>query len=186
MQHKISMDIRFDNEAIRRAALESQFGVRGDWKLVCRSKRTGEVKWTDEISNLVTNEGLNHLLDVTLSGGSQDTSWFVGLTDGTPTAAAADTLASHSGWAEISDYDETNRVSWVDGGVSSQTVSNSASPAVFTIDDTVTVGGAFLASVNSGTSGILYAVGAFTAGDKALSDDDELSVTATFTAAAAS
>lgn len=186
MLHKVSMDIRFDREAIRRAALHAGFDIRGDWDIVCRSKRTGQVKWTDSIQNLVTNEGLNHLLDVTLSGGSQDTSWFVGLTDGTPTAAAADTLASHGGWTEVSDYDEANRVAWVDGGVSGQSVSNSGSPAVFTIDDTVTVGGAFLASVTSGTSGILYAVGAFTAGDKALSDDDELSVTATFTAAAAS
>ena len=184
MLHRINMDIRFDQEAVRRAGFREGFGIRGDWEVVCRDKH-GNVKWADTIHNLVTNAGLDHLLDVALSGGSQDTSWFVGLTDGTPTAAAGDTLASHSGWTEVSDYDEENRVSWVDGGVSGQSVSNAGSPAVFTIDDTVTVGGAFLASVNSGTSGILYAVGAFTAGDKALSDDDELSVTATFTAAAA-
>lgn len=147
----------------------------------------GGLKWHEAWTNIVVNQGLDDLLDVTLSGGTQDTTWFVGLTDGTPTVNAADTLASHAGWVEVEDYDEfgTGRVAWVDGGVSSQSVSNSGSVAVFTIDATVTIGGAFLAGVVSGTSGRLYAAGAFTAGDKLLNDNDTLSVTATFTTAAA-
>lgn len=160
-------------------------GFEGHWSIECRG-RDGKLKWTDHFKNLVTNEGLNHLLDVTLSGGTQDTTWFVGLMDGTPTAAATDTLASHAGWTEVTAYDEGARVAWSDGGVSSQSVSNSASPAVFTISTNgTTIGGAFLSGVASGTSGILYAAGAFSAGDKSLDDGDSLSVTATFTAAAA-
>lgn len=146
----------------------------------------GGTLWELAYENAVVNEGLDHLLDVTLSGGTQDTTWFVGLTDGTPTVAGADTLASHAGWGEVTAYDETNRVAFVDAGVSSQSMSNAASPATFTIDtNSTTVGGAFLAGVNTGTSGILYAAGAFTAGDKSLDDNDTLDVTATFTAAAA-
>lgn len=147
----------------------------------------GAHKWSEAWENIVVNQGLNDLLDVTLSGATQDTTWFVGLiaTD-PPTVAAADTLASHGGWTEFTNYDEANRVAWVDGGASSQSVSNSGSPAVFTISaDSSTVGGAFLSGVNSGTSGRLYAAGAFTAGGKSLDDNDTLSVTATFTAAAA-
>lgn len=168
------------NKSLLEAAM---FG--GKWNVVCRDKH-GNVKWEDTIENIVVNQGLNHLLDVTLSGATQDTTWFVGLTDGTPTVAAGDTLTSHAGWVEVTAYDEVNRVAWVDAGASGQSVSNTASPAQFTIgtDDTV-VGGAFLAGVNTGTGGTLYAAGAFTAGDKSLDDGDTLDVTATFTAAAA-
>lgn len=146
----------------------------------------GGVKWSDIFHNIVVNQGLDDLLDVTLSGGTQDTTWFVGLVSATPTVAAGDTLASHAGWTEVTAYDEVNRVAWVDAGVSGQSITNSASPAVFTISaNGTTMGGAFLAGVNTGTAGRLYAAGAFTAGNKDLDDNDTLSVTATFTAAAA-
>jgi len=145
----------------------------------------GGLLWREVWENIVVNQGLNDLLDVTLSGATQDTTWFVGLTSATPTVAAGDTLASHAGWTEVTAYDETNRVAWVDAGSASQSITNSASPAVFTISANGTdVGGAFLAGVNTGTGGRLYAAGAFTAGNKSLDDNDTLAVTATFTAAA--
>lgn len=180
-------NVRFDSEAIRRALLADEVLIEGRWEFTCRDKH-GRVKWRDTIKNLVTNEGLNHLLDVTLSAATQDTSWFVGLTDGTPTAAAADTLSSHSGWTEVTAYDEATREAYVDGGVSGQSVDNSGSAAQFTIStNNTTVGGGFLAgdSTKGGTTGVLYAVGAFSAGDKTLDDGDTIDVTATFTAAAA-
>jgi hypothetical protein len=68
--------------------------------------------------------------------------------------------------------------------VSGKSVSNSASAAVFTIDtNATTMGGCFLTSVSTkgGTTGTLYAIGAFSAGDKVLDDNDTLTVTATFT-----
>lgn len=157
----------------------------GHWDVVCRDK-DGVEKWRDTIENIVVNEGLNYILDAGLSAGTPDTSWFVGLISATPTVAAGNTLASHAGWTEVTAYDEVNRVAWVDGGVSSQSVSNAASVAVFTISaDSTDVGGAFLAGVNTGTGGILYAAGAFTAGNKSLDDGDTLDVTFTATAAAA-
>lgn len=146
----------------------------------------GGLRWREAWENIVVNQGLNDLLDVTLSGATQDTTWFVGLLSATPTVAAGDTLASHAGWTEVSAYDESTRVAWVDAGAASQSITNSASPAVFTINANGTsMGGAFLAGVNTGTSGRLYAAGAFTAGDKSLDDNDTLTCTATFTAAAA-
>lgn len=187
MQAAAKCNVRFDSDAIRRALLSEGFTIEGYWEVTCRDK-CGRIKWRDSIKNLVTDAGLNHLLDVTLSGGTQDTTWFVGLTDGTPTAAAADTMASHAGWTEVTAYDESTRPAWTDGGVSNKSVSNSASTADFTISaDSTTVGGAFLVgdSTKSGTVGTLYAIGAFSAGDKSLDDNDTISVTATFTAAAA-
>ncbi len=61
-------------------------------------------------------------------------------------------------------------------------IDNSASPAVFNINNTTTVAGAFLATVASGTSGILFSEGDFTGGDKLVANGDTLNVTYTFSA----
>lgn len=135
------------------------------------------------ISNLIVNEGLDHFLDVVLSAATQDTTWFVGLTQGTPTFAAGDDLSTHGGWVEDTNYDEANRQAFTDGGVSSQSLDNSGSPAVFTCSaDSTTWGGGFLAGVNSGTAGLLLGGSAFDGGDKAVDDGDTLDVTITYTA----
>ena len=105
---------------------------------------------------------------------TQVATWYNGLTDGTPTPAAGDTLASHAGWVEVTDY-AGSRKAWV-GVRSAQTVTNNASQSAFAIDATVTVGGVFLASVASGTSGILWSVAAFTAGDRDALDGDTINV----------
>lgn len=142
--------------------------------------RNGEIIWQDRAENLVVNAGLDHMLDATLSAGTQITSWYVGL-KGTGSPAAGDTLASHATWTEIADYTGT-RPAWTDGGVSSQSVTNSASKASFSIDDTVTVYGAFLSSAASGTSGTLFCAGDFSS-SKALENGDTLEVTYTISAA---
>lgn len=166
------------------------FGVRaaGLWKAVCRDP-LGRVKWQDEFHNIVVNQGLDHILDVVLSAGTQITSWFIGLTDGTPTPAAADTMdGGHAGWTEVTAYDEATRQAFTDGGVSSQSIDNVGNEAVFTISaNGTTVGGAFL--VSSSTKGssaggqTLYSAGPFAAGDKTIDDNDTLTITATFTQA---
>lgn len=156
-------------------------GLRGKFKFTIH-RADGRVEEIEDW-NIIPNAALNDNLDVWLSGGTQDTTLFVGL-KGTGAPAAGDTMASHAGWSEVTDYDEANRVAWTDGGVSSQSVSNSGSPAVFTINATVTVAGAFLTGVNTkgGTTGILYAVVNFSA-SKSLADNDTLTVTYTVTAA---
>ena len=146
----------------------------------------GDLLFTDAYHNIVVNQGLDDLLSVTLVGGTQDNTWFVGLVNGgtAPTYAPADTLVSHAGWTEISSY-TGNRPAWTPGAVATQSVSNTASPAAFTINATVTIAGSFLSGVNTGTGGRLYSEGNFTAGNKVLNNLDTLSVTATFTTSAA-
>lgn len=149
--------------------------------------KDGNLKWTDTIHNLVVNVGLDDVLDKYLKGSTYTATHYVGLTDGTPTVAAGDTMASHTGWTEITNYIEGTREAFTPGTVSGQSVSNTASKAVFTINaNATTLGGCFLAtnSTKGGTSGILYGGGAFTAGDKSLDDGDVLNVTVTATAAA--
>jgi len=94
-------------------------------------------------------------------------------------------MSSHVGWVELTDYDEADRQTLTLGAVSGQSVDNSGSVAVFTIDNTATFGGAFVVSddTKGGSSGILYGGGVFTQ-DRALIDNDVLNVTITCTAAA--
>lgn len=148
----------------------------------------GKVKWTTEFDNLVTNVGLDDNLDKYLKGSAYTAAFYVGLTDGTPTVAAGDTMSSHAGWVEVTAYDEATREALTLGTVSSQSVDNSASKASFSINtNSTTIGGAFIVTNNTkgGTTGTLYGVGAFTGGDKSADSGDTLNVTVTCTAAAA-
>lgn len=143
------------------------------------------LKWEEPIGNIVVNEGLSHALDVVLSGGSQDTSWFVGLLSASPSPAAGWT-ATEIASNDFVAYDESNLPAFTDGGESSQSLDNSASPASFAINsDSSSIGGAFLIGTNAkGTpAGTLYSAGAFSGGNKAADDGDTLEVTMTFTAA---
>ena len=156
----------------------------GNWKAEIRDPN-GVLIETIEWQNLIVNTGLNQLLDGGLAGSGP---WYIGLTDGTPTVAAADTMASHAGWTEVAGYDETTRQAWTPGTVASQVVNNNAAAAVFTVtSNSTTIGGAFLAdsSTKSGAAGKLFAVGAFDQGDVMLSAGSTITVTAQFTQAAA-
>lgn len=143
--------------------------------------------WTDEFHNLVVTTGLNDLLDKYFKGSSYTAAHYVGLTDGSPTFAAGNTMASHAGWAEVTDYSQSNRPSLTLGTVASGSVDNSASKANFSITGTVTVGGAFVTTNNTkgGTTGILYGGGALTEGNRSLINGDSLAIGITLTAAAA-
>jgi hypothetical protein len=103
------------------------------------------------------------------------------------TYAAADTMSSHAGWTEAVPYSDANRVTATWGSASGQSISNSGSPASFTINGTATVAGCFLTTNNtkSGTSGTLVGVGNFTGGDRSVASGGTLTVTVTATAASA-
>lgn len=174
-------------EAIRNAGVGLGVGWKTHYKFEAFDPE-GNLKWVEEFDNIVVNVGLDDNLDKYFKGSAYTAAFFVGLTDGTPTPAAADTMSSHAGWAEVVAYTEGTRPSLVLGTVSGQSVDNSASKASYSINaDTTTIGGAFLCtdSAKSGTSGILYGIGAFTGGDKGLDSGDTLNVTVTLSAAAA-
>lgn len=149
----------------------------------------GQLKWADEIHNLVVNVGLDDVLDKYFEGSAYTAAHYIGLTDGTPTVAAADTMVTHAGWVEDQNYTEATRplLDFSGDAVSGQSLSNAANKGVFSINATTTVGGAFINTVNTkgGTTGTLYGAGAFTQGDKPVDNGDTLNVTVTLTAAAA-
>lgn len=182
------LNLNADELQVLRENLKSVKGkvsVGGTFYFTCYDPE-GNVKWKEEAKNLVVDEGLNHILDVLyLSATAQVDPWYVGLTDGTPTVAAGDTLASHVGWTEVTAYTEGVRQEFVDARTNQQ-VDNSASKATFSINtNSTTIGGAFLASDSTagGTTGILLCVAAFSGGDKTADSGDTLEVEYQFSAA---
>lgn len=182
-RHQLRTGLHVQATIQRRAGLAAGVRLRGFWRVECR-RPDGSLRWAEDWQNIIVNAGLDYALDAALSGGTPITTWFLGLINGaSPTIAAADTMASHAGWTENQNYDEAVRQTWTDGGVSGQSVSNSGSPAVFTINTNgQTIGGAFLTSdsAKGGTTGTLYAAGTF-ASPKSADDNDTITLTATFT-----
>jgi hypothetical protein len=153
--------------------------LKGRFHIECLDK-DGNLKWVEDIQNLVVNEGLNHILDVQFHAETQVTTWYVGL-KGTGSEAVGDTLASHAGWAELADY-TGDRQEFVEGAASSQSISNTGNAAVFPITGPMTVAGAFLASVATGSAGKLFCAADFSS-PRSVDNGDTLNVTYTIDAA---
>lgn len=154
-------------------------GVRlgGIFEFECHD-RDGNFKWDDRAHNLVVNEGLQHMLDVTFAGATQESVWYVALLDSSPSPAAA------NGMTDLSEFDEYtgDRKEYVDVR-SNQSVSNTASPASFSITTAGSgVGGAALVAAATGDD-ILLCAAALSGGNRTVADGDTVNVTYTFTAA---
>lgn len=114
--------------------------------------------------NGITDVGIHYLLDAGFRGTSQLSNWYAGLIDNASFTgvAAADTMASHSGWVENQDYDETVRQTLAFAAASSRSISHQVS---FTMNatGTVTLRGVFVNSDNTkgGTTGTLWATALF-------------------------
>ena len=141
------------------------------YEIECRDAN-GNLKWREEFHNLVVTAGLNKLLDAAFKTGLASPAWYIGL-KGAGSIAAGDTMASHAGWSEITDYSEANRQTLTLGSISAGSVDNSASKAVFSVNGTATVAGAFSVDSNTkgGTSGTLYGVGDFATARSVISGD---------------
>lgn len=163
-------------------------GVGGVYQVECVGA-DGKVKWTDTFHNLVVNTGLQDMTSKYFSGSSYTAAFYLGLVTGPGSGtsyAAGDTLASHAGWTENTNYSGSRKAAVFGTATTANpsVVTNSASPASFTMNATVTIAGAFLCTVSSGTSGILYSAGDFTGGDKSVDSGDTLNVTYTLSTAA--
>ena len=130
---------------------------RGIFTLECI--RDGNLIWSETFSNLTVDEGLNDILDVYFAAGSQSATWYVGLIGSNSTPLAGwDAAGIGVDFTEFEDYSELVRETWTVGAVSGKSISNTASPAEFNIDDSGTVYGAFIINENTkgGTTGVLW------------------------------
>jgi hypothetical protein len=172
---------------LQSGATTSAAGGAGVFTIQCFGQ-DGNLKWEEKNHNLVVNQGLKDMNDKYFSGSAYTAAWYLGLITGPgsgTTIAAADTLASHTGWTEYTDY-TGNRQAVTFGAATladPSVISNSASPNAFIITAPGgTVAGAFLASVATGSSGILFSASDFQSpGDRAVVAGDTLNVTYQFT-----
>lgn len=160
-------------------------GAGGVYTVVCHDAN-GNLKWSDSFHNLVVNQGLQDMNSKYFSGSGYTAAWYLGLVTGPGsgnTYAAGDTLASHAGWTENTNYAGNRKAATFGTATTADpsVINNSGSPAVFTMNaNAQTIAGAFLCSVSSGTSGVLFSVGNFVGGNKIVDSGDTLTVTYEF------
>jgi hypothetical protein len=164
--------------------------AKGVYTMQCFDK-DGNLKWEAECPNLVVNGGLQDMNNKYFLGSAYTATWYIGLygSGASNSPAAGDTMSSHAGWTEVVPYSQATRPACTFGTPTTANPSvatNSASPAVYSINATSTVGGAFLVSDNtkSGSTGTLYSASDFTSpGDRSVVSGDTLNVTYTLSLA---
>ena len=153
--------------------------------------KDGNLKWETAEHNLVVNEGLQNMNTQYFKGSTYSAAFYLGLITGPGSGtsySASDTLASHS-WTEYTDYSGSRKL--VSFGTAStadpSVISNSGSPSSFSISGSGgVIAGAFLCTVASGTSGVLFSESDFQSpGDRTVVSGDTLNVTYTFSLDAA-
>lgn len=176
----VSMDDGFIAQAVRGRKFGSDCHQVGKF-VVEVIKKTGEI-FTYEIPNSSTTQGKNYLLDAGFRSTGNTANWYMGLIDATGFVEllAADTAASHTGWTEFEDYDNSTRPAWTKSAASAG-VMNASAASSFTISAVGSgqaLKGAFIASSNTkgGGSGVLWATGQFAA-DIPIQETDVINIT---------
>lgn len=163
---------------VMRQKVEDQLAAHGHVRVECVGP-DGKVKWVEEGPNLIVTTGRNKLLDETLGGAAYTAAWYMGLINNAAFSAiaAADTMASHAGWAETTAYSQASRPTLAFDAAASGTKATTAALS-FSINATVTVNGIFIASsaTKGETASILFAAKSF-ASPRAAANGDTLNCT---------
>lgn len=131
---------------------------------------------------MISNYSMNDIPNVYYRATTQPGTWYMGLVDNAAFTAfaAADTMSSHTGWAESVAYAAGTRPIWAPDAAASGSISNSTAVS-FAINATATIHGLFITSdsTKSGTSGNLSATAAFSGGNQVVANGDTLKATFT-------
>ncbi len=142
-----------------------------------------------ECQNLITNEGLDHILNVILHGATQITTWYCVISESDTEPAAAMTYAVPS-FTETTAYNEATRPEYVEAESTARSTTNEANKAEFTASAPKTlygaglVGGGSAATTKGNTDGggTLFNYGEFAASQPVV-DDNVVNLTITITSA---
>lgn len=152
-------------------------------------KSLTEVKREAWAPNVITDVGVNALLDAGLAGSAYTAATFMGLIgavsySGVP--VAANTMASHATWTEAGTTNAPTytgprkTIAW--SAASARAKAPSSAP-VYAMTGTGTVKGVFIVygsgavSTIDSTAGVLYSAGLFTGGDQAVVNTNTVTVT---------
>lgn len=177
---------------VRKVTPDARAKAGGVFRIQCLDPN-GNLKWEAESHNLVVNVGLKDMNETYFTGSAYTAAWYIGLYGAASSnnPAAGDTMASHGGWTEETGYSNATRPAATFGTSTTadpSVISNTASPAAFSINASATIGGAFLTSndTKGGTTGTLFSAADFAApGDRTVASGDTLNVTYTFSLDAA-
>ena len=149
--------------------------AEGVYTFKCFEYEGGPLLWEDTIENVVCTLGKNLMLQTSLTGSAYTvTGPYMGLISsvGYTAVAAADTMASHTGWTEAGSTNAPTfaaRVAPAFGTASAGAISTS-SPTSFTMTGAGTLVGAFITygtgavTTLMSTAGTLLSAGVFTGG----------------------
>jgi hypothetical protein len=151
--------------------------------------REGQLIDTWEYDNTCSDEGLDHMLDVTFHGTTAISPWYVEIFE-SDTTPDGDTTYATPVYTPCTAYDEATRPEYEEAAASSQVTTNTANKAEFTISGTKTIYGAALVGGGSAATtkgdtaggGTLFSASKFAAA-KNVVDDDVLNVTIAVTLA---
>lgn len=135
--------------------------------------------------NTSTVVGRNLMQNCMFNGTSQSSTWYMGLIDEDDfdSLSVNDTMSSHSGWTENTDYSQGTRPEWAADTAAGGSITNSTR-ATFTISADTSIVGCFVINENtkSGTTGTLFSTGRGSA-PRRLTNGQSLKVSYTHTLA---
>ena len=166
----------------------NQLKLEGRWKVVHKDKN-GKVKSVDYIHNLITDEGINYLLNAAGHGSTVISDWYFAPFENDYTPLSSNTYAIPGYTEATTTISETLRQEWAEGASTAKSLTNAVA-ATITAASAVTiygfgiVGGGSAATTKGNTAGggTLLSSGALTAG-KVLATDETLDLTYTLNAA---
>lgn len=178
MKSRIPVRANIGASLISSPAIKSIIPVGTWWQFEHYRKGNLIDKWDQK--NVLTTEGLNHMLDSTFYGSTQITAWYMGLFESDTTPLITHTYAV-PGFTESTHYEEATRVAYTEAAASACVTTNNASKAAFTIAATTsgTVYGAFLCGGGSAATtkedtaggGTLFASSKFATAKTVVHDD---------------
>ena len=172
-------------DVVRKEGFVEGLSSGGVFTVTCYDK-DGHEKWVNIAPNLVVNTGLQSMNTQFFTGSAYTAAWYIGLVNGTSastTFSGGDTLASHAGWSENSQYVGNRKAASFGAATLADpsNINNSSSAASFTMNATANIAGAFLTNVASGTTGLLFSAADFQApGDRSVVSGDVLNITYSF------
>lgn len=176
---------KVSGDVVRKEGFVEGLSSGGVFTVTCIDK-DGHEKWVNIAPNLVVNTGLQSMNTQFFTGSAYTAAWYIGLVNGTSattTFSGGDTLATHAGWIENTDYVGNRKAASFGAATLADpsNINNSASAASFTMNATANIAGAFLTNVASGTSGVLFSAADFQApGDRSVVSGDVLNITYSF------
>ena len=137
---------------------------RGIWEIEVYEKAGGKLLSKSQCHNIITDEGLNHLLNVVLHDTAKKATWYCELFESDTTPDGSETYAVPV-YTECEAYDEATRPEFNNAASSAESTTNSANKAVFTMNASKTLYGASIVSVNTkgdeAGGGVLFCCGKF-------------------------